>query len=146
MSESTTETFHAGVNDPSPVRRILALGWQDGPTHGLLRLGESGPEYEFRTLEERSDPDGADVRVCGLYPLPIGSFARLANALSKYQEPRIPIWSPIWNFPSQEIERDMNALVDEILAQGGQLMWVVATEAGCFETVNVLPIVSRAAS
>lgn len=116
-----------GVNDPSPITRLIALGYQDGPTEGVLQMGEGGPEYRFVMLDQRQldTNDNADVRVYGLYPLPADSIARLTEAISPHIDPRWPVWCPTWRFETDEIRDAVEAKTDDIVEQAGPLSWIV---------------------
>src|SRR5262245_10767151 len=54
-----------GNNYPSPVTRVLALGYYDGPTNGVLQCGDGGPVCKFNLIEGPfSTEDGLwDMRV-----------------------------------------------------------------------------------
>src|SRR4051812_42058969 len=104
-----------GGNDPSPVTRVLILGYYDGATDGVLQLGDGGPEYRFEMTRERHDPDGCDERTFDLRPLPAGALDRLADALAPYHAARWPVWAPLWTFPSDGARQAAEGLVAAIL-------------------------------
>jgi hypothetical protein len=112
----------------SPFSRIIALGWYDGPTAGLLQCGACSREYRFELMDELFDgEDEQDLRVYSLAPLASGSVTRLTDALSRYEPPRTPIWVPHWEFPTQAEKSDLNHLSDQILAGAGSPEMVIAT-------------------
>ena len=50
---------------PSPFVRLVAVGYYDGPTHGLVECGGCGRLYAFCKLDW---DDGQDVRIFSLAP------------------------------------------------------------------------------
>ena len=129
-SKSAIPVFQEGLNDPSPIDKVVALGYHDGPTEGLLQVGDCGPVYRFQTLDEVSDPDDLDLRVYGLYPLPNDSLSKLTEVLAPYHQPHWPIWWPIWQFPSDEIRQSVDKQVQAILDKSGPLTWIVIGHLG----------------
>jgi hypothetical protein len=129
MTQATGNSadLRRGVNDPSPVTRVLILGYQDGATDGVLQLGDGGPVYRFEMTGERHNPDGCDERTFDLRPLPTGALDRLAGVLAPYHAPRWPVWAPIWTFPSDDARSAAEAAVDAILAEAGPAVWAVTT-------------------
>jgi hypothetical protein len=121
--------FHEGTNYSSPVTRVLALGYYDGPTNGVLQCGEGGPVYKFDLLAGPfSTEDGlGDLRVFGLAPLPPQALDQLADAYQRYGPARWPLWVPIWHFPTAADEEAMNRLTDQMLLKAGSTEWVLAT-------------------
>jgi hypothetical protein len=112
----------------SPFSRIIALGWYDGPTAGLLQCGACSREYRFELLDELFDgEDEQDLRVYSLAPLVSGSVTRLTDALSRYELPRIPIWVPHWEFPTEAEKSELDRLSDQILDGAGPPELVIAT-------------------
>jgi hypothetical protein len=65
----------------SPITQILALGYYDGPTNGLLRCGEDGRVYRFNLLDDDFEQD---IRIFSLAPIDSNAMARLVKALSPY--------------------------------------------------------------
>jgi hypothetical protein len=116
--------FVPGLNDPSPVSRVFAFGYYDGATDGVLQLGDGGPVYRFDWAEE---PTPGREREYTLRPLPAGSFERLAAIVGEHIEPHWPAWVPIWKFPSEEVQRDVERRVDAVLDQAGEPKWQITT-------------------
>lgn len=114
-----------GLCDPSPIHRVMAFGWYDGPEEGILQFGDHGPDFRFATLFKQKESDDAETWVYGLFPLPEGSLQRVVDGLSKFVHPRWPCWVPIWKFPTDGDTRLMDQLVDGIIAQSGPLTWIV---------------------
>ncbi|HLW67503.1 MAG TPA: hypothetical protein VKS79_19465 [Gemmataceae bacterium] len=130
-----------GVNDPSPVSRVIALGYYDGPTEGILQFGDAGPVFRFELLEqsESAESDELDVRVYGLYPLAQDSLMRLVAALAPYKQPTWPIWCPTWTFPSDEVRHSMDQEIATIVDQAGQLAWILIGQIGR-SPVRLVPV------
>jgi hypothetical protein len=148
MSETATTTpaFHEGLNDPSPIDRVIVFGWYDGPTAGVLQLGEDGPVYRFALLDEgQLAEDENDLRAYGLYSLPADAWSRLVTAVSPYMAPRWPVWVPLWRFPSDEIRQTVERETDQVLASAGPLSWVIVGELGT-GSVRALPVRASLAS
>ena len=61
-TETAPAEIREGTNDPSPIARVIALDWYDGPTDGVLQIGNDGPGYRFALLDVRQSADEADVR------------------------------------------------------------------------------------
>jgi hypothetical protein len=123
------EQLHEGSRYPSPFTKVLALGWYDGPTNGVLECRPDGQTYKFDLLDEvRQWPrEEEDLRVFTLAPLPRGAIQRLAEAYARYLTPHWPVWIPAWKFPTASDQQAMDALTDEVLAQAGPTEWVIAT-------------------
>ncbi len=120
--QGSNDVLHEGVRFPSPFSRIIALGYYDGPTSGILEGGTAGPAYKFVML------DGDDLRIYSLAPLPPGSLENLVQLLTPYQQPRWPLWCPRWSFPSEALRAEVEAETDRILGLAGPVEWVVAAE------------------
>jgi hypothetical protein len=108
---------------PSPFPKILALGFYDGPTAGVLQCG-CGAAYRFDML----DWDGEHrVRVFRLAALPRGSLDQCAAAFAQSEPPRWPVWVP-WSrtSPPAEVRDAVNREVDRVLAEAGPPDLVVA--------------------
>jgi len=118
-----------GNNYPSPVTRVLALGYYDGPTNGVLQCGDGGPVCKFNLIEGPfSTEDGLwDMRVFAVAPLPGSALALLTEGYSRFWAPLWPVWVPIWYFSDPADEQAMNQLTDEVLSQAGPVEWVIAT-------------------
>jgi hypothetical protein len=108
----------------SPITQILALGFYDGPTNGLLRCGEDGRVYRFDLLDDDLEQD---IRIFGLAPLDSNAMTRLVEALSPYQESRWPVWVPRWEFPKEAIRSALDNLTDQILNGAGPPEFAIAT-------------------
>jgi hypothetical protein len=123
----TVAEWREGASYLSPVTRVLALGFYDGPTNGLLQCGANGPVYKFDLLDEVWDAEGQDLRVFSLAPVFSTALAQLAEAYANLLTPRWPVWAPIWSFPTASEQAAMEALTDQVLQQAGPVQWVIAT-------------------
>jgi hypothetical protein len=120
------QVLHEGSSYPSPFTHLVALGWYDGPTNGLLRAGDA--VWKFDMLDEIHNPNGLDLRIFTLACMPYSAWDQLLSALSKYHTPMEPVWVPRWQFPSDADLQATNQMTDEVLSQGGPVEWVVASE------------------
>jgi hypothetical protein len=111
-------SWREGVDIPSPVREVLALGYYDGPTDGVLRCGDRRVyRFELLTWEQQTQ----DLRVFALSPLPPAAWDQLIALCTCQEAPRWPVWVPSWH-------EGRNEPVDAILQQAGPVEWVLATE------------------
>lgn len=117
--------FISGRNHPSPVERVIAFGYYDGATDGVMDLG--GTEYRFDLSDETHNPDGCDERRYDLRPLPPGSFQQVVAIVGEHLEPRWPAWVPIWKFPSAEVRAEVERQVEAVLGQAGEPRWRLTT-------------------
>jgi hypothetical protein len=108
-----------GRNYPSPVTHVLALGYYDGPTEGLMRCGAEGPTFVFRILAWEADTQ--DLRIFSLAPLPAAAWAQLVEAYSLLEKPRWPVWVPSWY-------EEMKQPVETALRQASPPESVIATD------------------
>jgi hypothetical protein len=120
-------SLRVGSNYPSPITRILALGYSDGPTEGVLQVGDQGEVYRFAVVDQfpGQGDEGTDLRLFGLFPLPPGALGELVTILAPHAEPRWPVWVPLWRFPSDSIRREVEERVDRVLALAGPVQWQI---------------------
>ena len=119
--------FKAGA--PSPLSKLICLGWYDGPTSGLGLADGQGLAFSFELLEVAPSPDGLDdTRIFALSPIPTEAFDRLVDAIAPHQAPRWPIFAPTWAFPDADETHRLDMLVESILASSGSPAWIVAPE------------------
>ncbi len=120
MSEqqSIGQPLHEGANFPSPFTRVLALGYYDGPTEGLIQDGQDGSVYQFRMLAW--DDETQDLRIFGLVRLPATALEDSVQAYARHQVPRWPVWVPSW-------QEGVETLQQQVLRQAGPIEWVIAT-------------------
>jgi hypothetical protein len=131
MSEelSNGAPFHPGGKYPSPVVRVLALGWRDGPTHGMLQCAPGGEVFKFDLLDElRAWPTEInDLRVFSLAPLPGPALQELTDALAVFSTPHWPVWVPTWVFPTPADQEAVDRLTDRVLQRASPPAWIVAS-------------------
>jgi hypothetical protein len=114
---------------------VLALGYYDGPTDGLLWEDQAGRAYRFEML---AWDDRQDLRVFRLRELPASAFAQLVDRLSRCEPPRWPLWVPSWR-------AEMEPPTEEALRQAGPSVWVIAAEDLLGEIVAAKPAPTSAA-
>jgi hypothetical protein len=114
----------------APFDEIIALGYYDGPTDGILHCRGCNQEFYFEMLDSRFDlPEEDETRIFSLSPIAEGTLAKFTAAMSKYQQPSWPFWRPTWSFPSEQERDEMNALVDRVMDRKGSVEWVVASSS-----------------
>src|SRR3954453_8191347 len=101
------KTSSNGVSEAGPstlkVEKVLALGWYDGPTQGVLECSD-GRCYRF-DMVSREESDHRDLIESRLSPASPADFKRLVSLLEQYQPAKWPIWVPSWSFPDSHIEQ-----------------------------------------
>ncbi|MEO6810423.1 MAG: hypothetical protein ABI353_15015 [Isosphaeraceae bacterium] len=113
----------------SPFHRVIAPGWHDGPTSGLLECGVCERDYRFELFDEViNDPERRDVRTYSLAPLMRGSLDRLVDALALYQSPRQPVWVPLWTFPTEAAREALDNQTQRILDSAGPPELAITTD------------------
>jgi hypothetical protein len=116
----------------SPFTRIIALGFYDGPTAGILQCASCGAVYRFDMLDW---DDNQEVRVFRLASLPPGSLDEAIRAFDKAGPPSWPVWVPVRAaFPSEEIAQQADATIQRILERAEPARYVVAW-SGYGETI-----------
>ncbi len=115
---SSSLSWREGANYPSPVEKVLAFSFYDGPTDGVLRCVD-GQVYRFDLLawEEQTQ----DLRVFSLSPLAPAEWARLIALCSSHDFPRWPSWGFRW-------QEQLRQPIQDILRQASPVEWVIATE------------------
>jgi len=104
---------------PSPFVRLLATGYYDGPTEGLVECGTCGTTYSFHKLDW---DDQQDLRIFSLSPVGGRRLEDLAHAPSA-PPPRWPNW-----VLADEGSADFAANVDELRGSASPEEFIVATE------------------
>lgn len=116
--------LHQTTHFPSPITRVLALGYYDGPVNGLLQCGPNGPHYKFDLLTW--DIKTQDLRIFSLAQLPSAAWQQLTEAYERFWEPRWPIWCPLWQFPTEVDRNATERLTKDVLDQAESPTWVIA--------------------
>jgi hypothetical protein len=80
------------TNSPSPFTRIVALGFYDGPTFGVLRCNACQSDYKFDML---AWDETHEVRVFRLGALPSGTLEQCVQVLGTVSPPQWPVWVPM---------------------------------------------------
>lgn len=115
---SPNSCWHEAANYLSPVQKVLAFNYYDGPTDGVLQCGD-GQTYRFDLLAW--DEETQDVRVFALSPLPQPEWERLIALCTARETPRWPVWAFHW-------QEQLRQLIEDILRRAGPVEWALATE------------------
>lgn len=116
-------------NVRSPFSRIIALGFYDGPTSGVLQCETCQTAYRFDLLDWNDDHD---VRVFRLAALPPQAFAECVQVLAQAGPPRWPVWVP--RRGPEETAAAVDGALEPVLAQARPAELLVAW-AGYGETI-----------
>jgi hypothetical protein len=120
---------------PSPFDRVIALGWYDGPTEGLVRCGACGRTYRFDLLDSVDEDLG--IRLYSIAPVPADTMDRLVDVLSAFMTPSWPMWAPLWKFPSDDDRIAVERTVDELMAKAAAPEFVIET-AGLLDEIDAV--------
>ena len=109
-----------------PFSKILALGFYDGPTSGVLQCGACSAAYKFDLLDW---DEGHEVRIFRLASLPTDSLDQIVKVLAPAGSPRWPVWVPSrWKSPSEDARQEADRGVQRIveLAKPAELLiaWI----------------------
>jgi hypothetical protein len=113
---------------PASYRRMLMLGYYDGPTDGVIEA-DSGQVYRFELKGQIEDLWDASLRPYLLRPMPLDAMDRLVKLIDPYFPPRWPVWAPIWNFTNESLQADIDAQVENILQEAGPPCWLVELDS-----------------
>jgi hypothetical protein len=78
-----------GVPAPSPFSRVIATGYYDGPTDGVVECRACSTLYSFRTLDWDSQQD---MRIFALAPIPGRSMSDFTCTGTEATRPTWPVW------------------------------------------------------
>jgi hypothetical protein len=114
------------TNAQSAISKILALGFYDGPTSGVLQCATCLSVYKFDMLDWDDDHD---VRIFRLAALPGDSLTQCVKALAQPESPHWPVWVPSrWNLPSEEsrevADRELQRILDRARPAELVVAWV----------------------
>jgi len=120
--------FHEGLKYPSPAEKIIALGWYDGPTVGILQCRD-GMVFKFHSRGTVLDwgEEGEDLQLYDFFPLPANSLEHVVSVLSPSQSPRWPLWVPEWAFLSEQEHAAVEKTLEEVELSSGHRQWIVAS-------------------
>src|SRR5712691_7359586 len=108
----------------SPFTRIIALGFYDGPTSGVLQCETCARVYRFDILDWDDDHE---VRVFRLAVLPSQSLDECVAIFAQTDAPRWPVWVPERSkLPSEEARESADRAVEGILHQAESAELLVA--------------------
>jgi len=115
----------------SPFSKLIALGWYDGPTSGVLECDICSTAYRFEMLDQDPDWDeGLDIRIFSLSPLPTGAFAELVEVCEEFfGSPDWPIWVLIWDFGSEAEKNQAAQKIHQIQNRAMNPQLIVATRS-----------------
>jgi hypothetical protein len=118
----------------SPFAKVIALGYYDGPTAGIVQCHSCATAYKFDLLMWDEDQDR---RIFTLTELPIHAWSSIVNILSPYTSPTWPIWVPLWQFPTEEETTMVNKQIENILQQAKPPVCIIVCS-------NLLETITRA--
>ena len=102
---------------------IVALDYYDGPTSGVMLCHICSAEYKFMMLDW---DDNQGNRVYSLEPLAPHSFQLIVDLLSKYEQPKLPLWFPLRQYSSKRDYDLVEQRIAEIIGQAGLATAVIA--------------------
>jgi hypothetical protein len=105
---------------PSPFVRVVATGYYDGPTDGLVECGSCGTLYEFCKLDW---DEGQDMRIFSLAPVPGRTLSEIEQSASGRVTPTRPTW-----VLTGEFDKEIEVVVQSIVAAASDAEFVIATE------------------
>lgn len=95
--------------------RVLVTGYFDGPTEGIIDLGEPIGVFCF---DEMAFDAERETRVSRLSAVPIDLFERIVDALSSvFGPPKWPFWIPLWQFEDENVKRKIESQLDALRAR-----------------------------
>jgi len=136
------------VQLPSAARRVLMFGYYDGALDGVLEL-DGGDLYRFDSVAEPEELVRQKSRSYTLRRLPKDALDRLVAIIEPYMQPRWPLWIPVWNFPDDATETDVEVRTDAILDEAGPVSCQLTTDdyysfsRFTIEPVQAAPVATR---
>jgi len=124
--------FVAARDYPSPVVRVIALGFYDGPTEGVLQTTD-GAAYRFDLIAEEHNPDGLDDRTFALRPLPEGVFEEVAELVGASAA---VVVVPRWPVAGPDRQAEIDRRLDALLASARPSVW----EVRCRELMGTITV------
>jgi hypothetical protein len=142
LSANGEPGLHEGLNVPSRISRVIALGFYDGATDGVLQIGEQGPVYRFEVPEEMDESVAftSTERPFDLRPLPPDALDRLVALIAPYLPVRWPFWFVRWQEIPEAVKPALMGQIDSILAEAEPPTWRITTpDPWAFSTVSAAP-------
>lgn len=111
---------------PSPFTRILASGYYDGPTEGIVECGKCGRTFAFRMLAWDEEQN---VRAFGLAPVAWNYEALCVKLLKTPPVAALTLVPPLPSSESSELDRLLTATVTHVVASENLLAELLASRA-----------------
>ena len=93
-------------------QEIIALGYMDGPTSGVLRL-KNGYSFVFNVVAFDFD---RELRVLTLGSLSDDDYDLMIQTLRRaFGDPHWPTWVPLWRFDDVGQRRELESIVNRII-------------------------------
>jgi hypothetical protein len=127
-------------------RRVLVTGYFDGPTAGIIDLGD---EFGVFCFEEVAFDNDRQARVFRLSAVPSNLFQIIINALSSvFGPPKWPFWMPIWQFEDENVRCTIESQLDALCARAEVTLAVLTNDSlkKCFGVRRVDQYLPSAAS
>ena len=111
------------MTEPKPMiepadwrpRRVIVTGYYDGPTEGIIDLGDDVGVFCF---EEVAFDNGRQTRVSKLSRVPAEQLESIIAALSSaLGPPKWPLWMPMWQFEDENLRLKIEAELDAFCAR-----------------------------
>lgn len=98
------------------VEQLIVFDWYDGPLEGLCELANPACCFYFKIVAERFDPDDLDDRLFRWNIMPPHSVKRATEILHALGEPDKPSWIPLWKFDSEDMRREIERALEELVS------------------------------
>jgi hypothetical protein len=114
---------HNGRSDLPLLAKVIAFGYEDGPTYGVAESTDGSSAYRFSLLATDVDgiydydawDRGEELRVYSLAMLPPGSFEQIVTILTRLEHPKWPVWVPGLRHPFSQFDDLVTLEVEPIL-------------------------------
>jgi hypothetical protein len=108
------------------LSRLIAFGYYDGPTEGVVELADNCGTFFFRLIWMDIE---LETRILRLTNAPANSVDRLTTMLSDLGYPHWPIWIPIWKFVSEDRRLMIESKVDAMFSDGPTVAVVTCNDS-----------------
>jgi hypothetical protein len=112
---------------PTGARRVLIFDYYDGALSGVLEA-DTGEVFQFSSLAEPEELVRQNYRAYRLRPLPNDALDRLVALIEPHAQLRWPVWMPVWKFTDEAARLDVEARIEALLEQAGEVLWQIATD------------------